>query len=105
MIWTDGQPPYPEGVVLGPCVCGSWPGGTCLKCTWIPAVNQVLNLSHDEMRLIRLALERMRVEIDVDNAKLVHTMGKGQQQACRYMLPVMDNLIDKMTYKTTVEPE
>lgn len=29
------QPPYPEGVVFGPCVCGSWPGGECLKCQWI----------------------------------------------------------------------
>jgi hypothetical protein len=23
---------YPEGAVVGPCVCGSWPGGKCLKC-------------------------------------------------------------------------
>jgi hypothetical protein len=23
---------YPEGDVVGPCVCGSWPGGKCLKC-------------------------------------------------------------------------
>lgn len=33
----DGQPPYPEGEVIGPCVCGSWPGGKCLHCPWIPA--------------------------------------------------------------------
>jgi hypothetical protein len=24
--------PYPEGDVVGPCICGSWPGGKCLKC-------------------------------------------------------------------------
>ena len=30
-------PAYPEGDVSGPCVCGSWPGGECLKCPWIPA--------------------------------------------------------------------
>ncbi len=24
--------PYPAGEVMGPCVCGSWPGGVCLKC-------------------------------------------------------------------------
>jgi hypothetical protein len=24
--------PYPEGNVVGPCICGSWPGGKCLKC-------------------------------------------------------------------------
>lgn len=29
---TFGLPPYPEGDVLGPCVCGSWPGGKCLHC-------------------------------------------------------------------------
>ena len=23
---------YPEGDVVGPCICGSWPGGKCLKC-------------------------------------------------------------------------
>jgi len=27
-----GLPPYPSGVVVGPCVCGSWPGGECLRC-------------------------------------------------------------------------
>ena len=21
--------------VVGPCVCGSWPGGKCLKCPWV----------------------------------------------------------------------
>jgi len=25
-------PAYPEGDVIGPCVCGSWPGGKCLQC-------------------------------------------------------------------------
>jgi hypothetical protein len=23
---------YPKGEVCGPCVCGSWPGGDCLRC-------------------------------------------------------------------------
>jgi hypothetical protein len=27
-----GLPPYPKGEVVGPCVCGSWPGGECLQC-------------------------------------------------------------------------
>jgi predicted Fe-S protein YdhL (DUF1289 family) len=26
------QEPYPEGDIVGPCICGSWPGGECLKC-------------------------------------------------------------------------
>lgn len=28
-------PAYPRGEVVGPCVCGSWPGGKCLKCRLI----------------------------------------------------------------------
>jgi len=28
--------PYPVGEVVGPCVCGSWPGGNCLKCKRTP---------------------------------------------------------------------
>ncbi|RRW89168.1 Lar family restriction alleviation protein [Pandoraea apista] len=33
---APGMSPYPAGVV-GACVCGSWPGGECLKCTVLPA--------------------------------------------------------------------
>lgn len=29
---APGVPPYPEGDVVGHCVCGSWPGGKCLRC-------------------------------------------------------------------------
>ena len=30
---AKGEPAaYPEGDVVGPCICGSWPGGKCLKC-------------------------------------------------------------------------
>jgi hypothetical protein len=31
-----GLPPYPTGDVAGACVCGSWPGGKCLRCPVIP---------------------------------------------------------------------
>ena len=24
--------PYPTGIVTGPCICGSWPGGECIQC-------------------------------------------------------------------------
>jgi len=34
---AHGLPPYPTGMVFGPCVCGSWPGGECLKCRVVPA--------------------------------------------------------------------
>lgn len=44
-IDADGNPvakveevtPYPVGEVVGACVCGSWPGGECLRCPRIPA--------------------------------------------------------------------
>jgi len=29
---ADEPVAYPEGDVVGPCICGSWPGGKCLKC-------------------------------------------------------------------------
>ena len=30
---TEQEPvAYPDGDVVGPCICGSWPGGKCLKC-------------------------------------------------------------------------
>jgi hypothetical protein len=28
----EAASPYPKGSVVGPCVCGSWPGGECLRC-------------------------------------------------------------------------
>ena len=34
---AHGLPPYPTGEVVGPCVCGGWPGGKCLHCEVIPA--------------------------------------------------------------------
>ena len=30
------HPSYPTGEVVGPCVCGSWPGGECLQCPKVP---------------------------------------------------------------------
>lgn len=30
-------PDYPEGDVVGACICGSWPGGKCLRCPTVPA--------------------------------------------------------------------
>ncbi|CAH1665494.1 MULTISPECIES: hypothetical protein [unclassified Chelatococcus] len=36
MALMDGEgmvvPNYPAGDVIGPCRCGSWPGGKCFKC-------------------------------------------------------------------------
>lgn len=33
-VQAEKQEPvaYPDGYVVGPCICGSWPGGKCLKC-------------------------------------------------------------------------
>jgi hypothetical protein len=32
---------YPTGDVVGPCICGSWPGGKCLRCTRVDTGTQV----------------------------------------------------------------
>jgi len=37
-------PAYPEGDVVGPCVCGSWPGGKCLKCPWVGLTDEEIIL-------------------------------------------------------------
>lgn len=34
---STATPEYPKGEVVGPCVCGSWPGGECLKCQQMAA--------------------------------------------------------------------
>ena len=41
---------YPDGDVVGPCICGSWPGGKCLKCPRIttPPQRQWVGLTDDE---------------------------------------------------------
>lgn len=31
-LQADEKVVYPEGDVVGPCICGSWPGGKCCKC-------------------------------------------------------------------------
>ena len=41
---------YPEGYVVGPCVCGSWPGGECLKCPRVihPPKREWMELTQEE---------------------------------------------------------
>ena len=45
------QKPYPEGDVVGPCICGSWPGGKCLKCKRIepPKAAEWVGLTDEEI--------------------------------------------------------
>jgi hypothetical protein len=44
------QEPYPEGDIVGPCICGSWPGGKCLKCKRIePPKREWVGLTDDEI--------------------------------------------------------
>ena len=42
---------YPEGDVVGPCICGSWPGGKCLKCPRIttPPQRPWVGLTDEEL--------------------------------------------------------
>jgi len=44
---------YPEGDIVGPCICGSWPGGKCLKCPRItaPAQRTWVGLTDEEIDL------------------------------------------------------
>ena len=48
------QPAYPEGDVVGPCICGSWPGGKCLKCPRIeqPAQQEPLVWSDEQLQML-----------------------------------------------------
>ena len=48
---------YPEGDVVGPCICGSWPGGKCLKCPRIttPAQRTWVGLTDEEIDTLREA--------------------------------------------------
>ena len=52
---------YPSGVVTGPCVCGSWPGGECLRC----------DVTDKAAAIIRAENERLREEL----AKAWKTVG------------------------------
>mgnify|MGYP003336567727 CR=1 FL=1 len=48
--WKQEPVAYPEGYVVGPCVCGSWPGGECLKCPRVihPPKREWVGLTPDE---------------------------------------------------------
>jgi hypothetical protein len=52
-VQAEKQEPvaYPDGYVVGPCICGSWPGGKCLKCPRIPPQPQRewVGLTDDEV--------------------------------------------------------
>ena len=58
----------------------------------------MIDLTVDEMRLAVLALQRMRMEIDVDGNGKCATMNDGQKQACRYTLHHLDNLTGKLGF-------
>lgn len=40
---------YPKGDIVGPCICGSWPGGECFQCTHTEDVlsNQLVKLLNE----------------------------------------------------------
>jgi hypothetical protein len=53
----QGEPvAYPEGDVVGACICGSWPGGKCLKCPRIttpqPAQKPWVGLTDGDIDLL-----------------------------------------------------
>jgi hypothetical protein len=54
-----------------------------------------LDLTPHEIKLCALALQRMRLEIDVDGK--CQTMNGGQTQACRFTIMFVDALGRKFT--------
>ena len=54
---------YPDGDVVGPCICGSWPGGKCLKCPRITTPPQRKPLSDEEVGEIYYGITRQRSSI------------------------------------------
>lgn len=41
---------YPSGVVTGPCVCGSWPGGECLRCDVTDKAAAIIRAENERLR-------------------------------------------------------
>jgi hypothetical protein len=67
------QHKYPNGNVAAACVCGSWPGGDCLKCEWIPPATSILTqssyaagMSKKDAEIDRLLNELSDIEADRD---------------------------------------
>jgi hypothetical protein len=51
-----------------------------------------LDLTPHEIKLCALALQRMRLEIDVDGSGKCTVMNDGQKQACRFTIMFVDAL-------------
>lgn len=41
-------PDYPKGMVVGPCICGSWPGGKCLRCKPTSPPQPIKGIAQDD---------------------------------------------------------
>ena len=48
---------YPSGVVTGPCVCGSWPGGECLRCDVTDKAAAIIRAENERLREAARAAE------------------------------------------------
>lgn len=59
----------------------------------------LVDLTTNEMHLAVLSLARMRMEIDVDGNGKCQTMNVGQAQACRFTMPFVDRLSEKLNLK------
>jgi len=66
------QPPYPTGIVDGPCVCGSWPGGECFKCPWQPAAPELL----EALKYARRMVDPERADLAFIDAAITKAEGK-----------------------------
>lgn len=68
---------YPEGVIDSACVCGSWPGGPCLKCKIVrPYIAEQMD-AHG-LACYRKAIEdATRVCETIENEEWDHYKGRG----------------------------
>ena len=64
---SEEQPPYPEGEVVGPCVCGGWPGGRCLRCPWRPATRPEAEIRNEGIEMAAKDTELAASEFDASS--------------------------------------
>ena len=73
---------YPDGYVVGPCICGSWPGGKCLKCPRITPQPQRewVGLTDEEMRDLEKQFEAERVRTSDEEYLVIYPAAYWQWQ-------------------------
>jgi len=104
LIDAESQEPaqpdaYPIGEVVGACICGSWPGGECLKCPRIapqePALDHTQHVSND-------CVECLRMERDAAIAKSQEPAQAGKVEAVDEVIGYVSGTNEHPSGKTIV---